>query len=119
VRNSWLDQAYKISASAVQGLNLARSNSPVGNFFVNYTNVVIAVWNLNAFSLPAEISQKSIGSAWAYYFGITDPTLWYWVGLANILIFYVAIPLGIIYALGARIFSQYLGLLFATSSSDI
>ena len=77
-----------------KGLGLARSNDAIGNFFTNYMCGAIALWNINYFS-PHQV----LGSDFVRWFGITGYWPAYFVGLANLFVYYVIpvlVPLYII-----------------------
>jgi len=86
-----------------QGMMLTRAMNSFGNFAVNYTNIMIMVWNVNYFT-PGKMI---VGSQWAEWLSIgVDSWLFYWVGLANLLILYALIPISFVYLM-AKIHTKY------------
>jgi len=83
------------------GLGWARSNDAIGNFFTNYMCGALALWNMNYFS-----PHPVLGSDFVRWFGIQGYWPRYFVGLANLYVYYVIpvlVPLYII----AKVYMKY------------
>ncbi|MGB9636597.1 MAG: metal-dependent hydrolase [Thermoplasmata archaeon] len=79
----------------IKGLGLCRSSDALPNFFTNYTLLLIIIWNLDAFS-----GSPKLHMPWVDMFsGITagNPVATYWVGTINYVLYFIVVPLILIY----------------------
>ncbi|HNY12514.1 MAG TPA: hypothetical protein PKK26_13055, partial [Candidatus Wallbacteria bacterium] len=86
---------YPFTKGRSQGLQWTTSASTFPNIFVNYLSIAIIIWNMNAFAPTPAFTLP-----WAASVGgdFSNPA-YYLISLLNYAVYFVAIPLGIIYSL--------------------
>jgi len=84
---------WPITRKRTSGLAWFHSASSVGNFYTNYIALGIAIWNVNVFTPGPPV----IGSHWCSLLNIpVESAAFYWVGLLNMMTYYVFLPLFIL-----------------------
>ncbi len=79
----------------VPGFKLTRSMSPLANIFANYTNALLIIFNMNAWS-----RVKHFEMPWATMLGLSSSTNyaeWYVVSLLNYIVYYILPPILVSY----------------------
>lgn len=93
---------YPFTKNRTQGLQWTTSASVFPNIFVNYISIATIIWNINAFA-PTPIFTLS----WAKNLGGDFSNLsYYLISLLNYIVYFVAIPLGIIYFI-IKLYDKY------------
>lgn len=86
---------YPFTRKRSKGLGWVHSGDSIPNFFTNYTAILLAIWNLNAFAFEPAFTMP-----WVRYISqqtALSSTQAYWLGLLNYSIYYITIPLAALY----------------------
>jgi membrane-bound metal-dependent hydrolase YbcI (DUF457 family) len=84
-----------ITKKRIKGLALCRSSDALPNFITNYTLILIILWNLDAFSPSPKLHMP-----WVDMFSnitANNPVAAYWVGTINYVLYFIVVPLALIY----------------------
>ena len=78
----------------VPGFGITRSMSTLANVFTNYTNSLLVIFNMNAWSRVHYFEMP-----WTSYLGITsnDYLSWYVISLLNYIVYYILPPILVAY----------------------
>ncbi len=86
---------YPFTKDRSQGLQWTTSASTFPNIFVNYISIAVIIWNMNAFAPTPAFTLPWAASVG----GDFSNASYYLISLLNYAVYFVAIPLGIIYSL--------------------